>query len=59
LPFSWRSADEIVDDTKQDFSKAAGVFDIIFDAIGKSAFRRGLKSLKRGGAYVLVTLNMP
>ena len=52
-------ADEVVDYTKQDFSKAGRVYDIIFDTVGKSGFRRSMKSLKRGGAYVLVALNVP
>ena len=28
--------------------------DIVFDTVGKSGFSRSLKSLKRGGSYVLV-----
>jgi len=47
-------ADEVVDYTREDFSKAGKVYDVIFDTVGKSGFSRSLKALKRGGAYVLV-----
>jgi NADPH:quinone reductase-like Zn-dependent oxidoreductase len=47
-------ADEVVDYTRQDFSRAGRVYDVIFDAVGKSGYRRSMRSLKRGGAYVLV-----
>jgi NADPH:quinone reductase-like Zn-dependent oxidoreductase len=47
-------ADEVVDYTREDFSKAGRVYDVIFDTVGKSGFTRSMNSLKRGGAYVLV-----
>jgi NADPH:quinone reductase-like Zn-dependent oxidoreductase len=47
-------ADDVVDYTREDFSRAGRVYDIVFDTVGKSGFSRSLKSLKRGGAYVLV-----
>ena len=47
-------ADEVVDYTKEDFSRAGRVYDIVCDTVGKSGFSRSLKSLKRGGAYVLI-----
>ena len=47
-------ADEVVDYTREDFSRAGRVYDIVFDTVGKSGFSRSLKSLKRGGPYVLV-----
>jgi NADPH:quinone reductase-like Zn-dependent oxidoreductase len=46
-------ANVTVDYTKTDFSRAGPVYDIVFDTVGKSGFWRSLKSLKRGGAYVL------
>ena len=45
-------ADDVVDYTKQDFSDAGRVYDIVFDAVGYSGFRRTLRSLKRGCPYV-------
>jgi NADPH:quinone reductase-like Zn-dependent oxidoreductase len=47
-------ADDVVDYTKEDFSRAGRIYDIVFDAVGKSGFSRSLKSLKRGGSYVRV-----
>lgn len=47
-------ADEVVDYTKEDFSRAGRVYDMIFDTVGKSGFWRSLRCLKRGGSYVLV-----
>ncbi len=44
-------ADELVDYTRDDFSGAGRVYDIVFDTVGKSGLRRGLRSLKRGGVY--------
>ena len=47
-------ADEVVDYTREDFSRAGRVYDIVFDTVGRSGFSRSLKSLKRGGSYVRV-----
>jgi NADPH:quinone reductase-like Zn-dependent oxidoreductase len=47
-------AAEVVDYTREDFSRAGRVYDIVFDTVGKSGFSRSLRSLKRGGCYVLV-----
>jgi NADPH:quinone reductase-like Zn-dependent oxidoreductase len=47
-------ADEVVDYTREDLSRAGRVYDIVFDTVGKSGFSRSLKSLKRGGFYVRV-----
>jgi NADPH:quinone reductase-like Zn-dependent oxidoreductase len=47
-------ADEVVDYTREDFSRAGRVYDMVFDTVGKSGLSRSLKSLKRGGYYVRV-----
>jgi NADPH:quinone reductase-like Zn-dependent oxidoreductase len=47
-------ADEVVDYTKDDFSKAGRVYDIVLDTVGKSGFSRSLRSVKRGGFYARV-----
>ncbi len=47
-------ADAVVDYTREDFSRAGRVYDMVFDTVGKSGFRRSMKCLKRGGFYVLV-----
>jgi len=47
-------ADEVVDYTKEDFSGAGRIYDMIFDTVGKSGYWRSLRSLKRRGYYILV-----
>jgi NADPH:quinone reductase-like Zn-dependent oxidoreductase len=48
-------ADEVVDYTREDFSKDGQIYDMVFDAVGKSGLFRSLKALNRGGFYVLVS----
>ncbi len=45
-------ADAVIDYTREDFASAGPVYDVIFETVGKSSFRRGLKALKRGGIYL-------
>ena len=45
-------ADEVVDFTKEDFSEAGPVYEVVFDTVGYSGYSRSLKSLKRGGLYL-------
>jgi NADPH:quinone reductase-like Zn-dependent oxidoreductase len=47
-------ADHVVDYTKEDFSRAGRVYDMIFDTVGKAGFSRSLKSLKRGAPFVRI-----
>jgi NADPH:quinone reductase-like Zn-dependent oxidoreductase len=47
-------ADEVIDYTKEDFSRAGQVYDVVFDTVGKSGYRRSMRALKRGGFYVRV-----
>lgn len=47
-------ADAVVDYTREDFSRAGRVYDMVFDTVGKSGFWRTMKCLKPGGFYVLV-----
>jgi len=47
-------ADEVVDYTREDFSRAGRVYDMVFDTVGKAGYSRTLKSLKRGGPYVKI-----
>ena len=47
-------ADDVVDYTKEDFSRAGRVYDMIFDTVGKAGFSRSLKSLKRGAPFVRI-----
>jgi NADPH:quinone reductase-like Zn-dependent oxidoreductase len=45
-------ADEVIDYTREDFTKNGETYDVVFDAVGKHSFRRCRRSLKRGGTYV-------
>jgi NADPH:quinone reductase-like Zn-dependent oxidoreductase len=45
-------ADEVIDYTKQDFTKNGQLYDVIFDSVGKLSFSRCRGSLKHGGVYV-------
>ncbi len=47
-------AADVLDYTREDFSSAGPVYDMVFDAVGYSGFERSLRALKRGGYYVRV-----
>jgi NADPH:quinone reductase-like Zn-dependent oxidoreductase len=46
-------ADNVIDYTKEDFTKTGQTYDVIFDAVGKSSFSRCKSSLKKGGIYLV------
>jgi len=45
-------ADEVVDYTRENFTKNGITYDVIFDSVGKHSFRRSRRSLKRGGIFI-------
>ena len=45
-------ADAVIDYTREDFTRCGQVFDAVFDAVGKSSFRRCSDLLKPGGVYL-------
>ena len=47
-------ADHVVDYTTEDFSQVGPIYDVLFDTVGHSGFRRSMRCLKRGGACVQV-----
>jgi NADPH:quinone reductase-like Zn-dependent oxidoreductase len=49
-------ADEVVDYTREDFTKNGRTYDVIFDAVGKHSFRRCRRSFNSGGIYLTVDL---
>ena len=42
-------ADEAIDYTVEDFTKSGRLYDVVFDAVGKSSYTRSRKLLKPGG----------
>jgi 2-desacetyl-2-hydroxyethyl bacteriochlorophyllide A dehydrogenase len=46
-------ADQVVDYTQQDFTTSGQTYDVIFDVVGKASFSGCMKSLKKGGIYLL------
>ena len=46
-------ADQVIDYTKEDFTKSGKTYDIVFDIVGKSSFSGCIRSLKKKGIYLL------
>ncbi len=44
-------ADEVIDYTKEDFTKNGKLYDVVIDSVGKSSFFRCKKIIKPGGVY--------
>ena len=49
-------ADEVIDRTKQDFTRDGKVYDVVFDAVGKLDFATCRRSVVKGGPYVTTDL---
>ena len=49
-------ADEVVDYEQEDFARRGKTYDVVFDAVGKSSFRRCRRALKPGGRYITADL---
>ena len=49
-------AREVVDRLREDFTKSAATYDIVFDAVGRHSFRRCRRSLEPGGIYISMDL---
>ncbi|WP_159881486.1 NAD(P)-dependent alcohol dehydrogenase [Paenibacillus puerhi] len=47
-------ADKVIDYTKEDFAASGELYDIVFDAVGKSTKSHGKKALVPNGQYVTV-----
>ncbi len=49
-------ADRVIDRSAQDFTRDAGSYDFVFDAVGKSSFRRCRRLLKPRGIFISTDL---
>jgi NADPH:quinone reductase-like Zn-dependent oxidoreductase len=49
-------ADEVIDHTREDFTKIGQTYRVVFDAVGKSSFFRCKNLLKKGGLYLSTDL---
>ena len=52
-------ADQVIDYTKEDFTKNDQNYDVILDTIGKSSVLRSKGSLKNEGFYLFTTFGLP
>ncbi len=48
-------ADKVIDYTKEDFTQSGEIYDVIFDAVGKSSDSRSKRSLKEKGVFLSTT----
>jgi NADPH:quinone reductase-like Zn-dependent oxidoreductase len=47
-------ADQVIDYAKEDFTKSGQIYDVIFDAVGKTSYSRSKGALKEKGFYLSV-----
>jgi NADPH:quinone reductase-like Zn-dependent oxidoreductase len=47
-------ADQVIDYAKEDFTKSGQIYDVIFDAVGKTSLSRCKGALKEKGFYLSV-----
>jgi NADPH:quinone reductase-like Zn-dependent oxidoreductase len=52
-------ADQVIDYTQEDFTQNGETYDIIFDAVGKTAFSQCQSALKRNGYYLHTVMVLP
>ncbi|MHA1910939.1 MAG: NAD(P)-dependent alcohol dehydrogenase [Candidatus Kariarchaeaceae archaeon] len=51
-------ADKVIDYTQEDFTQSGETYDIIFDIMNKSSFRRCKNSLNKNGRYILASFGL-
>jgi NADPH:quinone reductase-like Zn-dependent oxidoreductase len=47
-------ADQVINYTQEDFTQSGGIYDVIFDAVGKLSYSQCKKALKKTGIYLNV-----
>ena len=52
-------ADHVIDYSKHDFTKTGKAFDIIYDTVGKSTYRKAKEALTETGQYISPVLQFP
>ena len=48
-------ADKVIDYTREDFTQSGEIYDVVFDAVGKTSSSSSKGSLKQGGVYLSVS----
>lgn len=51
-------ADEVIDYTKEDFTKNGKTYDVIFETVGKTSFSSSLQSLTKNGHYLMAAAGL-
>ena len=51
-------ADTALDYAVDDYSRGGAIYDVVFDTVGKSDIKRGIRALKRGGAYAFAVMSL-
>jgi NADPH:quinone reductase-like Zn-dependent oxidoreductase len=51
-------ADKVIDYTKEDFTKFAETYDVVFDCVGKSSYSKCKNLLKSGGVFLTTIPNL-
>lgn len=49
-------ADEVIDRTREDFTRNGKQYDVVFDAVGKLSFAKVRRSIVKGGPYITTDL---
>lgn len=52
-------ADEVIDRTRDDFTRNLDSYDVVFDTVGTSSFGRSRLALKSGGIYLTTVPTLP
>ena len=51
-------ADDVIDFTRDDYTRSSATYDVIFDVVGKSPFSGSIRSLNQHGYYLLINAGL-